>query len=111
MKKIFFFTILFSLSAFVMRAQSSDEATVTELVSKLNKAIIDVDTVTLRKMTDKDLSFGHSSGKVESQQEFITNVDKGPIHFQSIDVSNLKVTVAGKEAIVRHDFFGKMTKD
>lgn len=92
-------------------AQSKDEQAVTTAVTMFNKAIVEADSAALVNLTAAQLSYGHSNGKSEDKATFIQTVLHGPLDMLSIDVSALQVTIAGKEAIVRHIFSAKITNN
>lgn len=92
-------------------AQSKEEQAVTTAVTMFNKAIVDADSAALVNLTAAQLSYGHSNGKSEDKATFIQTVLHGPLDMLSIDVSALQVTIAGKEAIVRHIFSAKITNN
>lgn len=92
-------------------AQSKDEQALANAVTLLNKAIVDADSSALFKLTAPELSYGHSNGKAEDKATFIQTVLHGPIDVLSFDVSAQQITIAGKEAIVRHIFSAKITNN
>ena len=83
-------------------AQSKAEAAVTAAVENLKKAMIDGDKAGLEKITADQLSYGHSSGKVEDKATFVDNIVTGKSDFVTIELTNQTVAVAGDAAIVRH---------
>lgn len=83
-------------------AQSKDESAVTAAVESLRKAMVDGDKTGLQKVTADQLSYGHSSGRVEDKAAFIDNIVTGKSDFVTIDLTNQTITVAGDAAIVRH---------
>jgi len=83
-------------------AQSKDEAAVTAAVESLRKAMVDGDKAGLQNITADQLSYGHSSGKVEDKATFVDNIVSGKSDFVTIDLTNQTITVAGDAAIVRH---------
>jgi hypothetical protein len=103
MKKHFIFlcflAALFHLDA---AAQSKKIKPVTKAVESLRKAMIEADSSTLEALTKPELSYGHSSGKVEDKASFIRSLTSGASDFVSIDLSNQTVQVVDKTAIVRH---------
>ena len=102
MKK--FHLILSTLLIFSMtlRAQNKDEVSLTDAVKAFNKAMIDADRTQLRNLTAEELSYGHSSGKVQNKSEFVEDVISGRFDFKTIETPDQKVTMAGDLAIVRH---------
>jgi ketosteroid isomerase-like protein len=101
MKKFIMVVLLIS-GTLVSSAQSKDEKQVTEAVQQLRKAMVDGDSLTLMKLTFPSLTYGHSSTKVETQQEFVSNIASGRSDFVTIDLSEQTISIHGKTAIVRH---------
>jgi len=97
--KIFMLLSVISLNT---QAQSKKEAQIAKLVIAINNAIINTDSLTLKNLTWDELSYGHSAGLIQDQKAFITGVMNGPTFFKSIEPLDQKITVAGKNAIVRH---------
>lgn len=81
----FFFLFITSYNSF---AQSKDEAAVATAVETLRKAMVDADKGNLEKFTAPELSYGHSSGKIETKAEFVEALASGKSDFASIDLSN-----------------------
>ena len=99
--KHYLLPLLFVFISFsVVRAQTG-EKDLAASIETLNKAMITQDKATLEKITAVELSYGHSTGLVESQAEFVKNVLVGPVKFSSIDNSDLKTSIADNTAIVR----------
>jgi len=97
--KIFILLTAISINA---QAQSKKEAQIAKLVIAINTAIINTDSITLRNLTSDELSYGHSAGLIQDQKAFIAGVMNGPTFFKSIEPFDQKITMAGKNAIVRH---------
>jgi ketosteroid isomerase-like protein len=90
-----------------LHAQSKQENAVAAAVEGLRKAMVDGDRAGLDKWTAPELSYGHSSGKVENKAEFIENIVSGKSDFVSIDLTDQTVQLAGNAAIVRHTLSAK----
>jgi len=75
-------------------------------VEALRKAMIAADSSTLGKLTADELSYGHSSGRLEDKAEFIEALASGKSGFSAIELSDQTVNVVDKIAIVRHVFAG-----
>ncbi len=103
MKGILFLLILcynFSL------AQPEKEVGIA--VEKLRLAMIDPTLKGLKSMTSMDLSYGHSSGLMETQSEFIEALLSGKSDFKSIVLSDQSILLTGKNiALVRHKLKGE----
>jgi ketosteroid isomerase-like protein len=95
------FTLLTAISLNT-QAQSKKEAQIAKLVTAINNAIINTDSLTLKDLTWDELSFGHSAGLVHNQKAFIAGVMNGPTFFKSIEPFDQEITMVGKNAIVRH---------
>ena len=102
MIKHFIYLIMLTGMVTTTTAQSKDSAAVNAAVELLRKAMIDADKAGLQKVTADQLSYGHSSGRVEDKATFIENIVSGKSDFVTIDFTNQTVAVAGDAAIVRH---------
>lgn len=107
MKTVSFFTLVLFLSATTM-AQSKEERAVAQVVSEFGKAMLDGDSLSLVNLTDEKLVYGHSSGKMESQQEFVSSLASGTSDFKSLNISNQTVIIRGATAAVRHHLKGNV---
>ena len=96
-------------------AQAADEAAVTESVEVLRKAILEQNKAKLDQVTAPQLSYGHSSARFETKDQFITGVMTRKQTVKTLTFPELKVTVVGNAAIARHLYLsdseldGKMT--
>ena len=86
----------------IAMAQSKEEAAVTAAVENLKKAMIDGDKAGLQNITADQLSYGHSSGRVEDKATFVDNIVSGKSDFVTIDLTNQTIAISGDAAIVRH---------
>lgn len=111
MKKFSYLIVFFLISATVATAQSAEETKVANAVAALNKAVIDADNKVLESLTATELSYGHSGGKIENKTQFITALVSGTVDFISIDITDQKITVAGKNAFVRSMYAAKLTNE
>jgi hypothetical protein len=109
MGKILIFMIL-SFGIFETKrvyAQSADETLITSAVETLRKGMLDGDRAALEKVSSEKLTYGHSSGKMESKAEFIEGIVSGKSDFTTIDISEQKIFLSGNTAIVRHVLKGE----
>jgi ketosteroid isomerase-like protein len=88
-------------------AQAGDAAAVTEAVSNLTKAMLAADKAKLEALTADQLSYGHSSGVVQTKAVFVDVIASKKNVYKSIELSNQTVAVAGNNAIVRHSWVGE----
>jgi ketosteroid isomerase-like protein len=88
-------------------AQSADEAAVTQNVAAFTKAMLGKDKATLEKLCAEQMSYGHSSNRMETKQQFIDDATGPRSVWKFIDISGQSVQVAGNNAIVRHVLTGE----
>lgn len=93
-----------AIAPITARAESADEAAVAKAVDDLTKAMIAADRAQLEALTAEALSYGHSSGKVETKKEFIDVIAGKKTTYKSITLTNPVVSVAGNNAVARHTF-------
>ncbi|PRY16376.1 uncharacterized protein DUF4440 [Pontibacter ummariensis] len=106
-----FYSLLFLLLPVIGVAQSKDESDVAALVEKFNRAMVSADRGQLEELTAEELSYGHSSGKVQDKAAFVDDVVTGPFDFLTIEVAEQSIRMAGETAIVRHVFSSKATNN
>src|SRR5271169_2537449 len=83
-------------------ADASDEAAVKDSVEALRKALLAADKTQLEQVAAAQLSYGHSSGKVQNKAEFVDGVMTRKGVVKSLDFPDLTVAVASDAAITRH---------
>ena len=91
--------------------QTGKESAVSAAVEALRKAMIAADKSALDKLTLPELSYGHSSGRLENKAEFIEALVSGKSGFSAIELSDQTVNVVDKIALVRHVFNGTRRKE
>ncbi|TKC02715.1 nuclear transport factor 2 family protein [Pedobacter cryotolerans] len=101
MKKIILLLVL-SLSMMV-KAQSRDENEVLAAVENMRLALISGEKTALENVAATDLSYGHSSGKIQEKAAFVEAIANGSSDFVSVEFKNQTVKISGKTAIVRHE--------
>ena len=85
-------------------AQSGEEAAVNQAIEALRKAMVDADKARLEELVADQLSYGHSSGVVESKAQFVSVVADKKTIYKSITLLEPTTTIAGSNAIARHIF-------
>ena len=91
--------------------QTGKESAVSAAVEALRKAMVAGDKPALEKLTLDELSYGHSSGRLENKAEFIATLTSGKAGFTAIELSDQTVNIVDKVALVRHVFNGTSRKD
>ena len=104
MKKITILLLFFVVLLSSVFAQSSEETKVAANVEALRKAMIDADKSVLVNLTAKELSYGHSSGKIENKIDFLEVIISGKTDYKTIDLSDQTISIVDNIAIVRHNF-------
>jgi hypothetical protein len=87
-------------------AQSADEAAVGRNNDALHKAIVAVDKAQLEGLTWPELSYGHSSGRIESKAQFVEALVTRKSVLSKIELSKMTTSIVGDLAIVRGHFSG-----
>ena len=90
------------LIAHPAQAQTKSEKAVAATVENFRMALINPDSTTLSKLVTDDLTYGHSSGKIEDKKTFMNTLLTGQSDFVTIDLTDQTIIVHGKTAIVRH---------
>jgi len=91
--------------------QTGKEGAVSAAVEALRKATIAADKSALEKLMAAELSYGHSSGRVETKAEYIEALVSGKSGFSAIELTEQTVNVVDKIAIVRHVFNATRRKE
>lgn len=95
-----------ALTTPVLAASADDEA-VAKKVEAFRLAQIAADPKALGALCWDDLSYSHSSGKVEDKATFIANATDGKSKFLSIEYKDPTIKVVGPAAIVRFHWLGE----
>ena len=102
MKKLIFILAVFCLNLTLIQAQTADEMKVSEAIETLRKVMIDPNKAVLEKILHEDLSYGHSSGSLETKAMLIESLVSNNSDFKTMDLTEQTIKVVGKTAIVRH---------
>ena len=100
--------LLFSSS---VGAQGGDEAAVAQSVETLRKAVLEPDKAKLAQVTSDQVSYGHSDGRVQTKEQFINGVMTRKQVVKSLTFPELKLSVVGNAAIVRHIYLAESELD
>lgn len=107
MKKLILILAIFCLNITLINAQNLEDAKVTAAVETLKKALLNPDKNVLEKILHEDLSYGHSSGLIETKTMLITSLTTNESDFKTMDLQEQTIKVVGKNAIVRHKLFAE----
>ena len=92
-------------------AQAGDEAAVAQSIETLRKAQFEADKVKLAQVTSDQVSYGHSDGRAETKDQFITGVMTRKQVVKSLAFPELKISVVGNAAIARHIYLSESERD
>jgi ketosteroid isomerase-like protein len=92
-------------------ASTADETAVNDAMNRLCAAMIAGNAQQMKALTADTLTYGHSSGKVQSQAEFIDTIASGKTRYKRIDLTKTVTTVTGNDAVIRDHFNGTTDSD
>jgi ketosteroid isomerase-like protein len=94
-----------------LAAASGGEADVAAAVEAFRKAMLANDRKQFEALCAEQLSYGHSSGRVQTQKEFIDEASSGKTTWKSITLTDQTIQLAGSAAVVRFVFNGENVSD
>lgn len=83
-------------------AQTKKELRVAAAVDALRKAMIDPNKTTLENLVLDKLSYGHSSGALDTKTIFVEKLVSAQSDFVTIELTDQTIEITGPTAIVRH---------
>jgi len=101
MKKLTVMLLIFA-AGLGANAQSKDEVAVAAGVEKLRLAMVSGSKGDLESVLSSDLTYGHSSGKIENKDAFVDAITTKKSDFLAIELTEQTISIAGDVAIVRH---------
>lgn len=81
---------------------AADDPTIEKRVDDFRQALLNPTEAALKNLTSSDLTYGHSSGLMENQSEFIQKLVSGTSDFVTIDLQDQSIKMFGDVAVVRH---------
>ena len=108
MKVLIGFLCLFS--GYVAATLSSAEKDVAQAVDHLTQAMLKKNIPELNALTAENLTYGHSSGKIQNKQEYIADIETGRSAFKTLEMQNQTITLSGDVALVRNHFSAQALK-
>jgi hypothetical protein len=106
MKRLLCFICCCLVLTISTHAQSADEKKVAAAVESLRKALIDPTKEQLDELTAPQLSYGHSSGKMEDKSTFIESLTSKLFDFVTVELTQQTINIVGNTALVRHNLTG-----
>lgn len=95
-------SVLFSFFVFSAFSQEKKQE-VEQAINSLRQAMLDGDSVKLDQLTDSELTYGHSLGRLENKKQFIHALASGESDFETMDITDQTIIIKNKTAIVRHN--------
>lgn len=96
-------TILLMAASATITFAGNPQQQVTQALEQFRQAMINGDSASLAALTMPQLSYGHSGGHVEGQEEFITKLTSGKSDFVTMDISDQTIAIVHDVAVVRHN--------
>lgn len=93
------FVVLFFQTAI---AQNKADKKLVSVVETLRKQMVNPDKAILESLLMDGLSYGHSTGRLDTKASLIEALLNGSSDFVTITLSDQSVQLNGKTAIVRH---------
>jgi ketosteroid isomerase-like protein len=90
---------------------ANDVVALTQAIEKFYNAIRDKDAAAFESLVTHDLSYGHSSGRIENKAEFIANVMKPNVKWATHYGDKQQNYFSGDTAISRHIMAGENSRD
>ena len=87
----------------VIPTYAQSESDVKTALFQMRSAMLDEDEPTLRALTSEHLTYGHSSGVIETQEQFLAVFASGKTDYQNWDIYDLEITFPKSDlALIRH---------
>jgi ketosteroid isomerase-like protein len=103
--------IILLLATLNAGAQNKKDQQLVERTYALSHTVFgSKDSAALEDLFATTLSYGHSHGKLQTRAEALASIAKNTSTYNDTAVSNIKVFIKGKTAIVRHLFVAKEVK-
>jgi hypothetical protein len=95
--------ITMALFLFVCMAAhgQNTEQNVTNAMKEFHQSLVKKDYAAINKQSDKALTYGHSNGWIQTQEDVIKDFESGLITYHSIKEDSVKIAVSGNTAHVR----------
>jgi len=91
-------------SGYAAAAPAASDKDVAVAVDHLTQAMLHKDIPQLQALNANNLTYGHSSGKVQNKQEFIADIETGRSGFKTLEMQKQTITLNGDTALVRNHF-------
>jgi hypothetical protein len=89
------------LTALAASVEAADDGTLVQSIEALRKAMMAKDKGQFEILCADELTYGHSSGKLESKAEFITGATSPKWHWKSLEFVQPSTKLVGDAGIAR----------
>jgi hypothetical protein len=98
MKKNLLFAFLFAVTA--VNAQTEKDKVISTM-RVFHQALVEKNSAVLNQHMDDALSYGHSSGWIQSKSDVVKDFESGMISYQVYKADSVQVAISGDAANVR----------
>ncbi|MBT2372207.1 nuclear transport factor 2 family protein [Pseudomonas fluorescens] len=91
-------------SGYVVASPAAADKDVAQAVDHLTQAMLHKNIPQLQALTADNLTYGHSSGKIQNKQAFIADIETGRSGFKTLEMQKQTITLNGDTALVRNHF-------
>ena len=91
-----FLTLILFFTSLIVIAQA-DSVELKKAMQKLDKAILEKDSLVLSGVLHKDLSYGHSNGWAQTKKDFWNDFASGKVIYKKIENSNTTIAAINKK--------------
>jgi ketosteroid isomerase-like protein len=92
-------------------AQSKEEKAIGQAVEQMRLLMINPDKAKLEALAADQLTYGHSTGKLEDKAAFVEALTSGASDFITINLTDQTITVVDNTALVRHKLSADTAND
>lgn len=92
-------------------SNAHDSAALTQAIENFYNAIRDKNAAAFEPLLTSDVTYGHSSGRIEDKAQFIANVMDPKTKWKSIYGAHQSNTFSGDTAVSRHIMAGENERD
>lgn len=80
---------------------TGEEEIILNRYKEMQQAMIDKDIDKLNKIVKDGTTFTHMSGKTQKKEEYLEDIRRGSLDYQSYTIEDPKVTIDGNKAILK----------
>jgi len=80
---------IITIVLFISSVSFGQRSFLKDAVSKLDKALIEKDTATIKQLLHKNVTYGHSNGWVETKEDVIKDLASGKLVYHTINSDSI----------------------